>query len=643
MANETRSEQEKPVPTRFWEQQLALADKEEREWRETAQKVIDQYRSEKKGSSQKFNILWSNTETLAASIGGEDPQPDVRRRFKQEDPAARQVSEVLERAISYSADDVYDLEGELDATKLDMLLAGRGIVRIVYDPTLGEREVPAVSELGFMQIDDDGNIATEPQEFMADQEVRLEHVVWDDYRQSPSKSQKQVWWRAFRHKMTRDDLVDNFGSDIGNEVPLTLNPDGLEEDGFDKTPHSSLGRAEVWEIWDKQKRRVYFFAKGFPKFLADREDPLGLKNFFPVPEPAYGVRTPGTEIPVPEYTLYQSLADEANRLSVRIEKIVESIKRRGVYDAQFKDFLSKLVNGKDNDFQPVPMWAELQQKGGLAAVMQAEDYAPAIQALTALYQERASVIQQIFEITGISDVIRGSSDPRETARAQTIKAQFGSMRLQARQRRWSKMIRDAFRVKAEIIAEHFTPNILQRITGLQVTDDMIQIMRDDKLRGYKIDVETDQTAFQDDVAERQSRAEFTRLFIDLMKEVVPAVQGNPELAKMAAEIVMFNVRAFKAGREMEETIEEAMNALQNQPQQPPPPDPKMEKVKGDLQLGMFKLQQDGQLKQAEMTQDAQQAQLEMATEAQLETLKIQIEAVLAERKQDLDAQARTLQ
>ena len=72
----------------------AAADKREAEWRKKSGKIWDRYR-QKSVKQHSYNILWSNTETLRPSVYNSLPQPDVRRRFKDEDKLGKAVSEVI--------------------------------------------------------------------------------------------------------------------------------------------------------------------------------------------------------------------------------------------------------------------------------------------------------------------------------------------------------------------------------------------------------------------------------------------------------------------------------------------------------------------------------------------------------------------
>ena len=97
-----------------WIAELDLADGEEKDWREESKKLWEQYEG-KHRKADSFNILWSNTETLAPALYNTTPQPDVRRRFKDADPIGKHVSKIIERALSYQID-AYDFDDEINSS-----------------------------------------------------------------------------------------------------------------------------------------------------------------------------------------------------------------------------------------------------------------------------------------------------------------------------------------------------------------------------------------------------------------------------------------------------------------------------------------------------------------------------------------------
>ena len=150
-------------------------------------------------------------------------------------------------------------------------------------------------------------------------------------------------------------------------------------------------------------------------------------------EPLQGVTGNDTFTPAPDYAEYEDQADDLDEITARISILTKALKRRGVYDASVEE-LKRLPRAGDNEFIPSKNFQMLASKGGLAVAFQTEDIQPMIQVLEGLYQQREQLIESIYEITGISDIMRGATKADETATAQNIKAQFGSMRLKDQQR-----------------------------------------------------------------------------------------------------------------------------------------------------------------------------------------------------------------
>jgi hypothetical protein len=358
-------------------------------------------------------------------------------------------------------------------------------------------------------------------------------------------------------------------------------------------------RAEIWEIWDKVQLRRVFVATGYKEVLADDEDPYNLENFYPCPTPLIAVKTTNTSIPIPEYTLYQDQAEELDRITTRITFLIEGLKRRGVYDAGIPE-LAHLANAGDNEFVPSENFANLSQKGGLVGAFQTEQIGEIATVVNGLYQQRSAVLQIIYEVTGISDILRGSTKASETATAQKLKAQYGSMRLRRRQDDIQTYIRDLFRIKAELIAENYEPETLERMTNIPVTEEMLEIMREDKLRSYIIDVQTDSTVFEDEEEEKRTRIQFADTLGAYLVKAIEITQAAPDLTPLAFEIVKFVSGAWKVGRNFEDIIDQTeatiMQQLEASKQQPQvSPEQQMQQGKMQAQLQMEQLKQQGKL------------------------------------------------
>lgn len=572
---------------RRWLLELQLSDKEEKTWRKLAGKVLERYRGEVKRDDafqrtrDTFNILWPNTETLTSSLYNSTPVPDVRRRFRDADPTGKIVAEILERSLSFALD-VYDFDALMQAVVLDAVLPGRGLARVRYRPSFGpepmqDAQGPVLNPQG------------EPVYPVVYEEVSCEHVQWDAFRRGPGKRWTEVPWIAFRHSMTREELVESFGP-VGNEVKLSEPPDDDVKREEDPEVRGIWKTAEVWEIWDKTRREVLFLAKSYKaKPLKVGRDPLGLKQFFPIPEPLYSIRQTDSLVPLPEFMQYETLADELDRVTARINKIIRGLKLRGIYDSTVSEF-RKLFEADDNELIPAENVVSLMEKGGLEKSIWMLDIGKPAQVLVQLYQYREVLKNAIYEITGISDILRGATVASESATAQNLKSQWGTLRLQHRQKEVARFCRDLIRLKAELIAEKFQPQTLMLITGLQfpsrseqqalqmqvktaeamqqpvppdmrlalsrpVWEDIERVLRDDALRSFSIDIETDSTIAAQLSQDQRNVTELLTATGQFMQSMSGPMQAGILPVEVVKELLLSILRRFKFGNAVEDALE----------------------------------------------------------------------------------------
>ena len=194
-------------------------------------------------------------------------------------------------------------------------------------------------------------------------------------------------------------------------IPLSYRGD--EGDAYEDNKQPD--RAEIYEIWDKRSGKQIFIAADYDELLEEFDDPYNLDGFWLFQSLCMPYRPPIQRF-LPEILTYEDQLYELDLITQRIANLTEALKRRGVYDASFQE-LQRLAGASDNEFVPVDNMAMLQAGGGLANVMQEAPLDNLIKALAQLYQSRQIVIQTIYEITGISDIMRGSSASRETATA----------------------------------------------------------------------------------------------------------------------------------------------------------------------------------------------------------------------------------
>ncbi len=482
----------------YWMGQKRIAEKAEEKWRKRAQKVRDRYRDERKDTdstavqqAHKFNILWSNVQTLAPVLYARTPKAAVQRRFLDKDPVGRLASQILERAIDYSIE-THDFDGVMNPCVLDRLLPGRGVARVIYTPTFGDpipeegEGAEEAEEADYDEVEEqDATVANAgdaepdargmgdnggpPLREVLDERASCRYVFWEDYLESPARIWEEVAWIGLQSYMTRDELVERFGRKIGRKVILDYTPPGSTgpKGNEDEPPPDIFKKARVWEFWDKPKRRVVWIAPGTPDLvLDDVEDPLGLPDFFPVPSPLLATTTTDTRVPVPDYAEYQDQADELDTLTARIDTLTRALKMVGFYAGSEKATIQQIMDpGMENRLVPVEDWAAITGKGGLKEAIQWVPMGEIAQVLIQLCDMRDRSKQIIYEITGIGDIIRGATMPTETATAQKLKASFSTRRQEPEQKRVARFARDLIRLIGALIAEHFSAETLSAITG----------------------------------------------------------------------------------------------------------------------------------------------------------------------------------
>lgn len=678
-----------------WLKAISVRRSKESKWRTRAKKVVERFRDDRDlvdENQTKFNILWANTEVMKPAIFARMPVADVRRRYLTRDPVARTAAMILERALSYCMDS-YDFKDTLDRAEEDYLLPGRGQAIVCYKPYFKQNRVAVEplppdedasgkadvsggadplrpAEAGAdgapvpadmpgagpsyppgTQFDDQGAFQLEEQKLY--EEVYTEYQAWDLYVFGEAKQRCKVPWEAYGDRLTKDEVHEEY-PDFADWKSLTYTQ--AKEDDYQTDDERPPPKVIIWKVWHRASRKMIVLAEGYkdtPILVVD--DPLQLENFFPTPEPLYSLRTNGSDIPKPEYLMYQDQAIELDILVDRERQLTQALKYRGVYDKLLEETakIRDLTNGPDNFFIPIANFSQIAEKGGIESLIDTMPLEEIAQVLGWLVQRIEVLKQQIYEIYGISDIVRGASKASETLGAQQLKAQYAGMRISTRQERFQRFIRDILRIKAEIIAEHFSPQTLQLMTGIDVIPDAqydqlksqdqlqanmvsesefmgaCQMIKSDKLRGFRIDIETDSTIPVDRANEQQNRIAFIGAVGQYLTGILPAVESGAIPVKLAREGLLFVVRGFKVGTELEEVLEELgensdeAQQLQQMKQQLAQMQQEIadltkqnQQLKSDAQAKLQAAQVDSQIRGAAASQDLQiegaEAQNDMA-------------------------------
>ena len=358
-----------------WLDDVSAYERAFKTWEGRVEKIQKRYRDDPRTgrtnfSEAKFNILWSNVQTLSAATFSRLPKPDVSRRYRDQDTVGRVAALILERGLEYHVQHYPEYRNAMRSSVLDRFLGARGTLWIRYEPHF--RAAQAGLPTDGDQVTED---VDEPQEELDYECVAVDYVHLKDFGHSVARTWEEVnrvWRKVY---MTKEALEERFGAEIAKIVPLDADP---RQTAPDKAYGAQDPRecATVFEGWDKAKKRAVWFSKGVKDFLDEKDDPLGLEDVFPCPPPLFGTLTNDSLVPVPDFVLYQDQANELDLLADRIDGLVKSLKVCGGYDASVPELQRIFTESENGTLIPIKNWQAFAEKNGLQGSLSLVDLTP---------------------------------------------------------------------------------------------------------------------------------------------------------------------------------------------------------------------------------------------------------------------------
>jgi len=644
-----------------WYNTIGSYERTYKKWEGRADKILKRYRDDSRTQNNpnaRFNILYSNVQTVIPAIFARLPRPDVSRRFRDNDPVGRVASMMLERALEFELEHYTDYKSAMDSVVFDRMIGGRGTAWVRYEPHIvaGEKGIP---EDG-VQVTEDIDEADESTEGLENESPErieyecapIDYVHWRDFGHSVARTWEEVtavWRKVY---MNRDALVERFGEELGYEIPLDSTP----SDGKTYAHQQDASQqAVIYEIWDKETGVALWISKSLGKILDERPDPLQLENFWPCPKPLYSNLTTENLEPIPDFVMYQDQAKELDTLADRIDGLINALKVRGVYDASSSELQRLFSEGENNTLIPVHNWQAFAEKQGMRGAIDLVDIAPFANALMSCYQAMEQVKGQIYEIMGIADIQRGQTDPNETLGAQIIKSNNAAGRLKTMQNHVVQFATMLLNIKAQIICNHFSEETILKISGAdqlsdndkQLVPQALELLKAEASKNFRIEVTSDSMIYQDEQQEKANRVEFLTAVSQFVQTALPVGQAVPELVPLFMEMLKFGVTAFKAGKQIEGLIDETADkfreqakAQEGQPKQPSPEVQKLQmqaqleqqKMQAQMQLEQQKMQSQIEMERAKQEYQSQETQVRMQMEMQRDAAEREMEMKMAQMK-----------
>lgn len=698
---ETFEEAEQQGPSErwvHWQAEIKASLAAEHRWREEGREAERAYfgedekaftTSDYQKDEHQTNIIHANIEVLKPLVFSDKPDPIVRRRFGgdgENDPTDRVAALVAQRLAEF----LIDTSGFMSAMELardDWLIPGRGLPRVLYaaefepqpvtDPATG---LPVLNR----ETGEPFTIDRKTRE-----SVKVRHWPWSRTMFSATNSWDEVRWAAFETPMTKAKVEKRFGADKAAATTYPINGlkgtdgkdrvaemAGYEPDSDEETSKTQSVTAHdqcvVFEIWDKESRKVIWWSPHFRDDVLDViDDPLGLEDFFNCPKPLLAASKGGMLTPRPDTAFYRARAEEIDTATKKLHGILEAISVSGAYPGALVTEMKKLLDGKNKMIAIAEWTAYLEKAGSGGNIIQWLPLDIFVQAATALIQMREQAKQQLYEISGIADIMRGQTDPNETLGAQQLKGNYANLRLRDKQAKMHRCCRDTIQIMVEVAVEHFDTETIIAIVNLTLprTDAELEQMivaqqqaemqhaamaqqaqemgrtppppptfpffektswervhaslRDDMTRKFSLSIETDGTILADQEEDKKARVEFLQAFAQMVEVLFPMAQSGIVEMKTIKELLMFAVRGFPKSR----TLEGMLAAIPDQINTEPPKDPSVTvaeiRATTDKAIAEMKFGAEAEAKKSDQQHDTRMAGFEALTDAFLSTLESQ--------------------
>jgi hypothetical protein len=325
------------------------------------------------------------------------------------------------------------------------------------------------------------------------------------------------------------------------------------------------------------------------------------------------------------------------------------------------------------------------------------------QTITTLVTLRKQVIDDIYQIMGLSDIMRGATDPQETLGAQNLKAEYGSVRIRDKQSELVRLARDLVELACQIITEKFDPvtmiemsqtqlptmamqakqakdiqtqlmnqsramqmvaqlpqaqqaaqqnpqavqqlqeqgqqlisqgqAALKKVMEKPTLEQVLKLLKDQRMKSFVLDIETDSTIIPNEQAEKQQRTEFVGVLSQLLPQLSQMIMMDASTAPFCGEVLKFAVAPFRAGRSLDGAVDELVEQMKAKADQPKGDSPAesqnktalqietmkdqtaQQKIKADADLETQKLQQQDAHKQMELQNQRDLKQMELNAHA----------------------------
>lgn len=661
-------ETDKDKPSiKFWISQLKAAEKAKKRSDKWTKASIEEYLAYEDSDPEDANdarypLWWASVKTLQPAIYARTPIPVSRKAFDDLDDNLARLGSLCQRRLANYLIGCTPYDRVQYTTRDTFIHSGKTTERVYFESeTKTERIYYSPSEIQQPPLPQPPGLPPAPppppivvylnaqgeqidqSQLQQDEEGKLFHEVtstevkvclipihYKDLLHTPNaRDHEEIDWMAFRSLMHKEDVAARFGAEIAETITYkSRDEDEEEKTSASEDAYLAKNYCDVWEIWDKRKKQVYWYIEGHTEdFVDTKPDPYELIGFFPCPSFMLGTVSPSNLYPIPDFAQLRPLIRQIDAMADRLQRLIRSMKYVGLYDSSNED-LKMLANmTRDGLFLGVRDLKQLIGEGGLQNLVMFFPVEKFIEGANILAQFLNLYENKFYELYKIPDIIRGVSDPTETAAAQQLKGQYHTLGISQIQREFQRVNRDIIELMVDLALKVFPEEKIIDVVGVnfmepadqQLWPQVYSLLRDDKERKIRIDIETDSTITMNQTAEIEKMNYLAKNLFEGLNAVASASERNPDFAPVGLKMLTLVIQATEKGEQVEQLLTKLADKMLQPPDPsiPPPPDPEMMKI--ELQ------QQELGLKSQEIALNADDKNKELFFEAQKVNLETQLE------------------
>lgn len=591
-----------------WSREFGAAKKWLEGWRKQAERIDGILRDERDGfnsEESRWNLFPANVETKKSMLYGRPPRVSVDRRYQDEaDDVARVAGEIASRFLNTDIERTSDgYRSALEYALSDRLEGGWGLARARYvvewedvpekaavtDPATGQELAPMVPASKRKTRED----------------IETDYIHWQDQLWSPCRHFHEMRWWSQKAQMTRAEVAQRWGEDVAAALSYDGKPP-VKGEGDSRVSGEEWGRADIHEIWDKERELVCWYNESYGA-LECKPDPYGLDGFFPFPRPMVANATTSKFIPRADYVIGQDQYNEVNLVTSRICKLVKAVRVSGVYAKENPEIAQMLELAGDGNLIASENWGSLSEKGGVRGSVEFFPVAEIASVIIQLRDYRRELVDMIGQETGQGDITRGeATQAGETATASRSKMRMGSVRLQRTQDDFARFASELQNIRMQLASKFMDAKTIGERAGVrfmkkdaQFIGPALELLKSPQASQFRIEVKSEAVSLTDMAALKAERMEALTALATAMQSMVSMGELIPQAQPLILEAGQWAIAGMRGSGGLEASFDAAVDAAKKaaeQPQQPGPPDPKIQieqmKAQTAQQKGQFDLQKE---------------------------------------------------